>query len=73
MTGYEQFITEYENLRTAFRATSRDINEMHARLVGCLTVIVPVLADDASLRVMAEAMRNTVKSETLRTLGAIHE
>lgn len=68
MTGYEEFTAEYENLRTAFRATSRDINEVHARLVGCLSVIVPVLADDRSLRVMAEAMRDTAKRETVRAL-----
>lgn len=68
MTGYDEFTAEYENLRTAFRANSRDIDEVHAKMVGTLRAIVPMLADDASLRVMAEAMRDAVRRETVKVL-----
>lgn len=68
MTGYEEFAEEYENLRRVFLATSRDIGEAHAKIVGTMRGIVP-LADDRGLQLMAEAMRETAKRETFKILS----
>lgn len=68
MTGYEEFTAEYENLRAVFRATSRDIDEAHAKMAGTMRGIVP-LADDRSLQLMAEALRETAKRETFKILS----
>jgi len=68
MTGYEEFTAEYENLRTVFRATSRDIYEAHAKMVGTMRGIVPVV-DDRSLQLIAQALRETAKQETFKILS----
>ena len=69
MTGYQEFRTEYDNLQAAFRANSRGVDEAYAKMVGALGAIVPMLADDHSLRVMAQAMREATKRETFSILS----
>lgn len=68
MTAYEEFNYQFNELRRAFEANSTDPVAVYAKMVGCLSVIVPFNADDRSLRKMAADMEQTVKRELMTTL-----
>jgi hypothetical protein len=72
MTAYAEFIKDWNDMRAAFRAASSSEDIANAKMIGAVSAIVPLQADDTSLRKMSQSMRQTVQRLTVEILTQDH-